>query len=378
MCQEKPFYLRGKMVSKLVKKGIASVRPYVPGKPIEVVKRELGLKDVIKLASNENPLGPSPLALQALREAIYQVHLYPEDGGPQLREAIAQRLGVSPQEIILGSGSVEIIQTIDMAFLNPGEKVVISDPSFALYLIAAQVAGGKEVLIPLKDWKHDLEAMAKAVDGQTKLLFIDNPINPVGTMVTKGELEPFMERIPEETIVILDEAYHEFQERDDYPDSLQWVRKGHNVIVLRTFSKIYGLAGLRLGYGVAKREIVALLNQVRLPFNVNLLALRAAMACLGDEEHVLRTRELNREEKGFLYEELDRMRVEYIPSETNFIMIELGQDAQSSFQEFLKQGVIVRPLGGYGLPTKIRLTVGKREENEAFIRSLKRIIKGRS
>jgi len=366
------------MVRDLAKRGISSLKPYIPGKPIEEVKRELGLKEVIKLASNENPLGPSPLAVQALREAISQVHLYPEDGGPQLREAVARRLGVSPQEVILGNGSVEIIQAIDMAFLNPGEKVVISDPSFALYRITTQAAGGEEVLIPLKDWRHDLEAMAKAVDGQPKLLFIDNPINPVGTMVTQGELELFIKRVPEDLIVILDEAYYEYQEREDYPDSLKWVHQGLNVVVLRTFSKIYGLAGLRLGYGVAKKEIVELLNQVRLPFNVNLLALKAAMACLEDEEHISRTRELNWEGKEFLYEELDRMGVEYIPSETNFIMIELDQDTRTSFQEFLKQGVIVRPLGGYGLPTKIRLTVGKREENEAFIRSLKRIIRKRS
>ncbi len=366
------------MVRDLAKRGISSLKPYIPGKPIEEVKRELGLKEVIKLASNENPLGPSPLAVQALREAISQVHLYPEDGGPQLREALARRLGVSPQEVILGNGSVEIIQAINIAFLNPGEKVVISDPSFALYRITTQTAGGREVLVPLKGWKHDLRALAQAVDEGTKLLFIDNPINPVGTIVSKEELEPFIREMPESVIVILDEAYYEFQERKDYPDSLKWVRQGLNVVILRTFSKIYGLAGLRLGYGVAKEEIVELLNQVRLPFNVNLLALKAAMACLEDEEHCSRTRELNREGKEFLYRELDRMGVEYIPSETNFIMIELGQDAQSSFQEFLKQGVIVRPLGAYGLSTKIRLTVGKREENEAFIRSLNRIIRKRS
>ncbi len=366
------------MIRNLAKKGVASLQRYLPGKPIEQVKRELGLKEVIKLASNENPLGPSPLAVQALREAISQVHLYPEDGGPQLREAVAQRLGVSPEEVILGNGSVEIIQAIEMAFLNPGEKAVISHPSFALYRITTQAAGGKEVLIPLKNWRHDLEAMAKVVDEHTKLLFIDNPINPVGTMVTQEELQPLIERMPENTIVILDEAYYEFQDKANYPNSLQWVRQGVNVVILRTFSKIYGLAGLRLGYGIAKKEIVELLNQVRLPFNVNLLALKAAMACLNDEEHIQRTRKLNQEGKKYLYEELDRLGVEYLPSETNFIMIELGQDAQSTYQEFLRQGVIVRPLHAYGLPTKIRLTVGKREENEAFIRSLKKIIRKRS
>jgi len=366
------------MVKNLAKKGISSLKPYIPGKPIEEVKRELGLKEVIKLASNENPLGPSPLALRALRDGFPSVHLYPEDGGPQLREAISHRLGISPQEVILGNGSVEIIQAIDMAFLNPGEKVVISDPSFALYQITTRAAGGKEILVPLKGWRHDLKSMARAVDGRTKLLFVDNPINPVGTIVTKGELEPFIREMPEGIIVILDEAYYEFQEREDYPDSLRWVREGLNVVILRTFSKIYGLAGLRLGYGVAKREIIELLNQVRLPFNVNLLALRAAMACLGDEEHCSRTRRITREGKEFLYRELDRLAVEYIPSETNFLMIDLGRDAQSSFEEFLKQGVIVRPLGGYGLPTKIRLTVGKKEENEAFIRSLEKIIRKRS
>ncbi len=363
------------MVKDLAKRGVASLKPYIPGKPIDEVKRELGLKEVIKLASNENPLGPSPLAIRALREALPFVHLYPEDGGPQLREAISQRLGVSAEEVILGNGSVEIIQAVDMAFLNPGEKVVIPDPSFALYRITTQAAGGKEVLVPLKGWKHDLQALAQAVDRKTKLLFIDNPINPVGTIVTKDEMEPFIREMPEGVIVILDEAYYEFQEREDYPHSLKWVHQGLNVVILRTFSKIYGLAGLRLGYGVAKREIVELLNQVRLPFNVNLLALKAALACLTDEGHCFRTRRITREGKKFLYRELDRMGVTYVPSETNFIMIELGQDAQSSFEEFLKQGVIVRPLGGYGLPTKIRLTVGKREENEAFIRSLEKIIR---
>jgi histidinol-phosphate aminotransferase len=357
----------------LLRKGIADIKPYLPGKPVREVKRELGLEDVIKLASNENPLGPSSLALEAIKAALQEVHLYPDAECYELREAMAASLQLSPDQLIFGNGGEEIITLIGKAFVNEGDPCVVSRDVYDAYESVVRIMGGKITYSDLVDYRIDLEDMLQKTNERTKIVFICNPMNPTGTIVTHQQLDPFLERIPQSTLVVLDEAYSHFVSDRDYPDGIDCVRQGKNVIVLRTFSKIYGLGGIRIGYGVAHPDLIHYLRQVKEPFNVNTLAQVGALAALRDDDHVNRTLNLLRTEKAFLYSELSAMGIRFIPSEANFIFIDVEMDAKSLFQEMLKRGIIVRPGDIWNLPSFIRLTIGTREQNIRFIKELKDI-----
>jgi histidinol-phosphate aminotransferase len=349
---------------------IASLSPYVPGKPIEELQRELGLTRVIKLASNENPLGSSPKALTALREGSSALHRYPDGGAFRLREALANHWKVTLDHVILGNGSDEILGLLARTFLAPGDEAVMADQTFVIYKMEVTAAHGKPVVVPLKQWRHDLQAMAAAVTDRTRLLFLCNPNNPTGTMVTADEVELLLSRVPAHVVVVFDEAYFEYVRSQQFPDSMAYVRQGRNVIVLRTFSKIYGLAGLRIGYGVATAEIISFLNRVRPPFNANSLAQRAALAALGDEEHVARSRAVNEAGMRQMVNGLSSLGFTPIPSEANFVYVDVGRDGRAVFEALLREGIIIRHIDG----PMVRVTIGLEEENREFLAALKRVI----
>ena len=349
---------------------IAALSPYVPGKPIEELQRELGLERVIKLASNENPLGPSPKALAVLNEGTATLHRYPDGGAYRLREALADRWKVSSDHIILGNGSDEILGLLARAFLAPGDEAVMADHTFVIYKMEVTAAHGKVVTVPLKQWRHDLPAMADAVTPRTRLLFVCNPNNPTGTMVSAGEVDRLLARVPEHVIVVFDEAYFEYVRSSEFPDSMAYVKQGRNAIVLRTFSKIYGLAGLRIGYGVTTPEITNFLNRVRPPFNANSLAQRAALAAMSDDEHVAKSRAINEAGMEQVVNGLHSLGFSPIPSEANFVYVDVGQDGRKVFEALLRQGVIIRHIEG----RMVRVTIGQAEENQLFLTALARIV----
>jgi histidinol-phosphate aminotransferase len=358
----------------LGRKGISDIKPYIPGKPVQEVKRELGLQDVIKLASNENPLGPSPLAMKAMREAVEHIHLYPDAESCELGNALSETLGVPADHLIFGNGGEEIITLIGKAFVNEGEPCVIPHPTFDAYETVVRIMGGVVCFSDLTEYRINLDDMARRIDEETKLVFICNPMNPTGTIVARDELNSFLGKIPPETLVVLDEAYCHFVSDPGYPDGIEYVRRGTNVIVLRTFSKVYGLGGIRIGYGVSKPELIHLLRQVKEPFNVNVLAQVGALAALRDQEHLEKTVTLIHRERDFLYGELSGMGLKFIPTEANFIFINVGGDSTVLFQRMLERGIVVRPGTVWQLPHFIRLTIGKREQNLRFIRALRDIL----
>lgn len=361
-------------MNELIRREIRNIELYEPGTPIEEVERELGIK-IVKMASNENPLGPSPYAMAAIEKGISKINLYPDGGASILKSRLAQHLGVEEANVIVGNGSDEIIRMITETFLNEGEEVIFAEPGFIIYRLATVVMKGKCVSIPLKNYVHDLEAMLRAVNERTKLIFIANPNNPTGTMVGKAQVASFMKRIPSNVVIIFDEAYYEYVERSDFPETISYIKEGKNVITLRTFSKVYGLAGLRIGCAIAKEEFIIALNRVRQPFNVNSLAQIAARAALEDKEHVRESCRINSEGKKFLYQELAKRKLTYIPSQTNFILIDVGKDASEVSHKLLREGIIVRPMKMYNLPNFIRVTIGKMEENQKFIAALDKAIK---
>ncbi|MGB9792320.1 MAG: histidinol-phosphate transaminase [Thermacetogeniaceae bacterium] len=364
--------VRAKMgVEELGRKVIFSIKPYVPGKPVEEVQRELGIVDVVKLASNENPLGPSPQAIEAMKEALNRVNCYPDSNCYYLKKDLALHLGCSEDNLIFGNGSDELLKLIAEAFLNPGEEVIVGKPTFSEYEFVAKVMDAKTVEVPLKDdFTFDLEGMLRKVNARTKVIFLCNPNNPTGTIITSQELLEFIDRLPDDVIVVLDEAYYEYVTDPLYPDSLELVKKGKNVIVLRTFSKIYGLAGLRIGYGIAKPEIISMIHRVREPFNVNLLAQEAARASIKDKNHLMNSKKLVEMGREYLYKAFDRLGLKYIPTQTNFIFLDVKCDSVALFNSLLKKGVIVRTGDIFGYPTYIRVTIGTQEQNERFIKCL--------
>jgi histidinol-phosphate aminotransferase len=352
---------------------------YVPGKPVEEVERELGVTGIVKLASNENPLGSSPKALAAVEKALPSLNRYPDGGGYVLRRALAGRHAVDLDQVILGNGSVEIIEMLARAYVEDGDDVIISQQSFVSYEIATRQVNGNAILVPARpDRGHDLLAMAAAVTGRTKLIYIANPCNPTGTYATRQELDEFLARVGDDVLVVLDQAYLEYVDRPDYPDGLADLKAGRNVIVLQTFSKIYGLAGLRIGYGLAAPEVVADLNRVRSPFNTSSLGQVAALAALDDSEWAAYSRESNLRELEFVQAELARRGVRFTPSVTNFVLMELDDDVKRLFVEFQRHGVIIRPQGGPGLANCARVSLGCREENEKFLRVLDQLVLGRA
>jgi histidinol-phosphate aminotransferase len=355
---------------------ILGIAPYEPGKPIEELERELGLTDVIKLASNENPLGPSERVLKAITEALPHLNRYPDGSGYYLRQALASRHGVSADHVILGNGSNDLIELVVRAFLRGGEEAVIPHPSFVVYPMVVQAAGGIRVVVTLKEHRLDLEAMTRAITPMTKLVFIANPNNPTATIVTADEVEAFMTRVPPRVIVVFDEAYVEFAQGPDLPDTLAYLRQGRKVVVLRTFSKAASLAGLRVGYGLADPDCVALLNRIRQPFNVNVLGQVAALAALGDESHVLECLRMIEAGRHYLYEEFAAMGVKFTPSRANFILVDVGRSGTDVFTWLLKEGVIVRPMASFGMDTYLRVTVGTPEENRRLVKALKKVLAG--
>lgn len=352
---------------------IASLSPYVPGKPIEELQRELGLARVIKLASNENPLGPSPKALAALVGGHDSLHRYPDGGAYRLRQALADRWKVSLDHIILGNGSDEVLGLLARTFLAPGDEAVMADQTFVIYKMEVTAAHGKAVIVPLVNWTHDLDGMAKAITSKTRLVFLCNPNNPTGTMVAADAVARFMAKVPEDVIVVFDEAYLEYVRDPHFPDSLQYVTQGRNAIVLRTFSKIYGLAGLRIGYGITTPEITNCLNRVRPPFNANTLAQRAALAALGDDEHVAKSRAVNAAGMQQLESGLRALGFSAIPSQANFVYFDVKRDGRALFDALLREGVIVRHIEG----TMLRVTIGQPDENAAFLASLKKVLQSK-
>lgn len=355
---------------------ILSIKPYVPGKPIDEVKRELGIDDVIKMASNENPLGPSPKAVETVRQVLSEIYLYPDGSCYELKKSLSEELKVETVNLLVGNGSDESIKLIAEAYLNAGEEVIVPTPSFSEYEFAAKIMGGKCVYSPLdEDFRLDLSDMAGRVTSRTKIIFVCNPNNPTGTIVRGEEIVKFLDRVPEDVLVVFDEAYYEYITDPGFIDTVDLVRKGRsNVIVLRTFSKIYGLAGLRIGYAVGHEEIIGSMNRVREPFNVNILAQAAAAAALKDEGHVKASRELNETGKAFLYGELERLKLKYFPTEANFIWLDTGKDSRELFRQLLRKGVIVRTGDIFGYDSFIRVTIGLREQNERFIEALEELL----
>ena len=349
---------------------IASLVPYVPGKPIDELERELGIPRAVKLASNENPLGPSPKAMAVLVGAAATLHRYPDGGAYRLRAALADRYKLSSDHVILGNGSDEILGLLARAFLSPGDEAVMADQTFVIYKMEVTAAHGKPVIVPLKQWRHDLSAMADAITSRTRLIFICNPNNPTGTMVTAPDVHAFMQRVPDNVIVVFDEAYYEYVHDQDFPDSLSWVLQQRNAIILRTFSKIYGLAGLRVGYGLTTPEIAGYLNRVRPPFNVNTMAQGAALAALHDDEHVARSRALNASEMATVEAGLMALGFQPLPSQANFLFFDVGRDGRVVFEALLRQGIIVRHIEG----RLLRVTIGLPEENRYFLDTLKKVL----
>jgi histidinol-phosphate aminotransferase len=347
---------------------------YEPGKPVEDVARELGLKpaDIIKLASNENPLGPSPKALAAMREALERVHFYPDGGGFYLREAIADQFGFTRENVILGNGSNEIIEFIGHAFLRPGDEVITARHAFAVYALMAKLFDAPVIEVPDPNFSHDLDAMAAAITPRTREIFITNPNNPTGTMVSQPEIDRFMDRVPDSVVVIFDEAYYEFV--DNPPDTLKFIRQGReNVVILRTFSKIQGLAGLRIGYGLGSKNIVNILQKTRQPFNANAIAQAGAIAGLLDLDHQRKTRELTHLGRAYFEQQFAAMGLEYVPSQANFVLVNVG-DGNRVFNALMAKGVIVRAMASYQLPAWIRVTVGTEPQNHRFIAELQQVL----
>ena len=353
----------------IVKPWVLELQPYQPGKPPEELERELGVENAIKLASNESPIGPSPRAMQAVRDALTGVHRYPDGASFALRSALAERLDVNEAQLVFGAGADEILELLAKAFLGPGDQVVYAWPSFAMYPIVTQGMGAEGVPVPLTaDLVHDLDAMRAAVVAETRVVFLCNPNNPTGTSVGAEAFDAFVSSLPSHVILAVDEAYVEFARRPDFPDSVGALRERPGTLVMRTFSKIFGLAGLRVGYGVADSELADYLNRVRHPFNVNRLAEAAALAALEDDAHAERALRVNAEGVAYLTRELEALGVEVWPTDANFVLARTGGDLPD---RLLREGVIVRPLAGFGMPEHARISVGLREENERFVKTLR-------
>jgi len=361
-------------MKKIARKEIFKVSPYIPGKPIEEVQRELGLKKVIKLASNESPLPPSPKAVKAIIRAVKNVNRYPEGSCYYLRQKLARKLGVKENELVFANGSDELIVLAVRAFVYPGEEIIVAKPTFLIYEIAATIHGAKVVTVPMKNFRYDLKAMKAKVTPKTKIIYIANPDNPTGSYVNKKEVAEFLKGLRKDVIVYFDEAYYELVDKKDYPQTLPLLKKMKNLIIARTFSKAYSLAGLRVGYGIGTPETIDCLERVREPFNINSLAQVAATASLDDPAQLARLRKILKQGKAYLVKNFKQMGIEFVPSATNFILMKLEQDGTDITNRLMRQGVIVRNMIGWGLKDCIRVTIGTMEENRKFINALRRVL----
>ena len=368
--------VRRKIAPPEINRHLKALQPYPPGKPIEEVQREYGLGSVIKLASNENPLGPSPRALRAMAKVADTMHQYPEGGGFYLKQGLARELGVKPEEIILGNGSDELIMFLGMAYLNRRRALITSNYAFVRYRMAADLVGARTDLVPMREMRHDLAGIAERIDERTGLIALDVPGNPTGTLVGRRALADFLDRVPPEIPVMLDQAYFEFAEDDrQFPNGLKLRRRHPNLIVLRTFSKAHGLAGLRIGYAVARPEIVQGVERIRPPFNVNRMAQAAALAALSDRAHLRRTMRINQRGLRTLAEGFERLGLNVWPSWTNFLLVQVPRDGREIFEALLREGVVTRPMAGYGLTACLRVSVGTPRENRRCLAAMKRVLK---
>lgn len=360
--------------------GVRGLHPYEPGKALSALEREYGISDAIKLASNENPLGPSPAAQEAVRNTLGDIARYPDGNGYDLKRALADRLGLDIAGITLGNGSNDVLELIARAFLAPGAEAVFSQHAFAVYAIVTQAAGATARVAGAHDgtrgvrFGHDLEAMLRLISDNTRVVFIANPNNPTGTWLTQAELEAFLQQVPSQVIVVLDEAYLEYVTEAEYPNSLPWLQRFPNLIITRTFSKAYGLAGLRVGFALAHPQVTDILNRVRQPFNVNILALTAAAAALGDRAHLEATLKLNQAGMAQWREAIAELGLTAIPSVGNFICVDIGRLAAPVYEALLREGVIVRPVANYGLPNHLRITLGLAQENRRAIAALRKVL----
>ena len=363
----------------LATQGVQALSPYVPGKPVDELTRELGLTHVVKLASNENPLGPSQHVLKAIEIAAKELHRYPDGSGYQLKQILAEHLGylaegLVPAQLTLGNGSNEILELVVRAFVNPGDKVMYSAHAFAVYALAAQAAGAVSQVIPARDWGHDLEAMLDAIidanNNKPRVVFIANPNNPTGTWLKEGQLYDFLKQVPPEVIVVVDQAYSEYMLHPEYPQAEKWLGEFSNLIVTRTFSKAYGLAAVRIGYGCSSHSMAEVLNRVRQPFNANHIAQMAAIAALEDQDYLQTSIEVNQRGLAQIEKGLKQLQLSFIPTEANFICFNVGCDAGPVNQSLLKEGVILRPVANYGMPNWLRVSVGTAEENDYFLAKL--------
>jgi histidinol-phosphate aminotransferase len=362
-------------VCDLAPANIRAIAPYQPGKPISELERELGISDIVKLASNENPLGASPAVARAVNEAMAEVARYPDGNGFALKQALAQFHALPQEFVVLGNGSNDVLELVAKAFLAPHTSAVFSQYAFAVYPLATQAMAARAVVVPARNFGHDLRAMAASVAGDTRVVWIANPNNPTGTLAQPSEIEDFLVELPDRVIVVLDEAYGEYLEAAVRVDSLALLRRFPNLIITRTFSKAYGLAGLRVGYALAQPAVADLLNRVRQPFNVSSVAQVAAVAALGDQSFVARSADLNRAGMAQLCGGFAQLGLTYIPSAGNFVTVQVGA-GERVFQSLLRRGVIVRPLVGYGMPEHLRVTVGSETENRRFLEALRPVLSG--
>jgi histidinol-phosphate aminotransferase len=354
--------------------GVRGLHPYQPGKPVEELEREYGIRDAVKLASNENPLGPSPKALQAIGQELPRLSRYPDGNGFALKQALADRHGVTPEQITLGNGSNDILELVTRAFISTAHEVVFSQHAFAVYPIVTQAVGARAVVVKAHEHGHDLPAMAAAITDRCRLVFVANPNNPTGTWSTVDALRKFLRAVPDNVIVVVDEAYAEYVQHADYPDMVPWIQAHPNLVVTRTFSKAFGLAGLRVGYSVSHPAVADLLNRVRQPFNVNSLAQAAALAALGDTQHLRRSQQLNRDGLQQLIDGFGALDLPFIDSVGNFICVNVKQPGARVYEQLLRRGVIVRPVDNYELPSFVRVSVGLPEENARFLQALAEVV----
>lgn len=365
-----------KSLSDIANPWINGLAVYEPGRPIDEVAREMGFasaEEIVKLASNENALGPSPMAMAAMHNAVGDMHRYPDGGSYYLKKALSARLGITSEQILPATGSNEILELLGHVFLSPGASIVMARYAFIVYRLIAASARAKVIDVPMIDYTHDLPAMLKAITEDTRIVYISNPNNPTSTLVGQVRIDEFMSSVPDHVVVCFDEAYVELLAPDKQPDTLKYVRQGKNVVVLRTFSKTYGLAGLRIGYAVAPEECIRLLNRVRQPFNVNAMAMSAAVAALADDEHLARTRSMVSDGLAYLCGAFERLGLDFVPPEANFVLVKVGE-GRRMFEDLQAEGVIVRPMDGYGLPDYIRVTVGRQEENQQFVDALESML----
>ena len=358
--------------------GVQSLRPYQPGKPIDELARELGLneKDIVKLASNENPVGPSPKALAAIQGELEELTRYPDGAGFELKKILCKKLNIQPEQITLGNGSSDILDFITRVFVNDGDNIVVSQHAFAIYGLVAKMVGAETIAAPAKNFAHDLDAMLAAINDKTRIVFVTNPNNPTGTWIKKDELIAFLDKVPERVLVLLDEAYFEYVDEADYPNGMALLPQYSNLVVTRTFSKAYGLASMRVGYGVSSPEIADLLNRVRPPFNVNSFALAAAKAAVLDEEYVAESIAVNNNGMAYLEGEFNRLGLDFIPSVGNFISVKMpaGVDAMAVNDGLLREGIIIRPVANYEMPEYLRVSIGIAKENQAFVAALEKVL----